>query len=83
MATYIVHFNLQIKTGISVMVPRDNPITFPAGADMNTLIRGVGWGVVRINTSQWTGAKFTMFSGSEVLLLHFQIKQCCIYARCI
>ena len=56
------------------MVPRDNPITFPAGADMNTLIRGVGWGVVRINTSQWTGAKLTMFSGSEVLLLHFQIK---------
>ena len=61
------------------MVPRDNPITFPTGADMNNLIRG--WGVVRIKTSQWTGAKFTMFSGSEVLLLHFQIKQWCIYAR--
>ena len=26
-------------------------------------------------------AIFTMFSGSEVLLLHFQIKQCCIFAR--
>ena len=63
------------------MVPRDNPITFPTGADMNNLIRGWGLGVVRIKTSQWTGAKFTMFSGSEVLSLHFQIKQCCMYAR--
>ena len=27
----------------------------------------------QVKTSQWTGAKFTMFSGSGVLLLHFQI----------
>ena len=35
----------------------------------------LGWGgcCCQVKTSQWTGAKFTMLSGSGVLLLHFQI----------
>ena len=38
---------------------------------MNTLL--IGGGGCQVKTSQWTGAKFTMFLGSGVLLQHFQL----------